>query len=273
MSIYAIGDLQGCFESLELLLTRLPLRWDQDQLWFVGDLVNRGPHSLEVLRYVKGLGSRAVCVLGNHDLHLLSVSEGFAPLHRGDTLDGVLEACDRIELLEWLRQRPLIHCAQGYTMVHAGLLPQWDVRQAKELAGEVEQALRAASYREFLKEMYGNRPHRWSPGLAGMDRLRLITNGLTRLRICSADGSMEFAHKGALCDIPKGYMPWFQVPGRRSAGENLIFGHWSALGLHLDQPSRLLALDTGCLWGGHLTAVRLEDLALFQVSCPRRSHH
>lgn len=273
MSIYAIGDLQGCFESLEQLLTRIPLRWNEDQLWFVGDLVNRGPHSLEVLRYIKGLGSRAVCILGNHDLHLLSVSEGFAPLHRGDTLESVLEASDRHELLDWLRMRPLIHREMGYTMVHAGLLPQWDVTQACQLAHEVERALRGTSYREFFKEMYGNRPHRWSERLTGMDRLRLITNALTRLRICSAEGAMEFSHKGDLCDIPKGYLPWFHVPGRRSAGENLIFGHWSALGLHLDRNSGLLALDTGCLWGGCLTAVRLEDLALFQVSCPRRSHH
>ena len=271
MSIYAIGDLQGCLAPLEALLERLPFDSGHDRLWFVGDLVNRGPQSLETLRFVKNLGPSALTVLGNHDLHLLCVAEGYARNHEGDTLNPILEASDREELLDWLRGCPMMHVEQGYTLVHAGLLPQWTVPQAAALAAEVETALRSPNYRDFLKAMYGNRPSHWSETLTGIDRLRLITNALTRLRICTADGVMEFTHKGEPADIPRGFMPWFNVPGRRSAGEVIIFGHWSALGLHLD--SDVLALDTGCLWGGRLTAVRLEDRALFQVSCEKRSHH
>lgn len=271
MSIYAIGDLQGCLAPLEALINRLPIDWQRDRLWFVGDLVNRGPQSLETLRFVKNLGPRALTVLGNHDLHLLCVAEGYARNYEGDTLKAILEAPDCGELLDWLRHRPMMHVEQGIALVHAGLLPQWNVSQALALAGEVESALRSPDYRDFLKAMYGNRPFQWSDTLAGMDRLRLITNALTRLRICTEDGAMEFTHKGEPADIPAGYMPWFEVPGRRSAGEAIVFGHWSALGLHLD--SDVLALDTGCLWGGKLTAVRLEDRALFQVPCETRSHH
>ncbi len=271
MSIYAIGDLQGCLSPLEALLERLPLDWQHDRLWFVGDLVNRGPQSLETLRLVKSLGPRALTVLGNHDLHLLCVAEGYARNHEGDTLNPILQAPDRDELLGWLRACPLMHVERGYALVHAGLLPQWTVSRALALASEVETALRSPGYRDFLKDMYGNRPFQWSETLTGIDRLRLITNALTRLRICTAEGVMEFTHKGEPRDIPDGFMPWFEVPGRRSKGEAIVCGHWSALGLHLD--SDVLALDTGCLWGGKLTAVRLEDRALFQVPCERRSHH
>ena len=271
MSIYAIGDLQGCLSPLESLLERLPLDWQHDRLWFVGDLVNRGPQSLETLRFVKSLGPRALTVLGNHDLHLLCVAEGYARNHEGDTLNPILQAPDRDELLGWLRACPLMHVERGYALVHAGLLPQWTVSRALALASEVETALRSPAYRDFLKDMYGNRPFQWSETLTGIDRLRLITNALTRLRICTAEGVMEFTHKGEPRDIPDGFMPWFEVPGRRSKGEAIVCGHWSALGLHLD--SDVLALDTGCLWGGKLTAVRLEDRALFQVPCERRSHH
>ena len=271
MSVYVIGDVQGCFASLDALLSRLPLNWDQDRLWFVGDLVNRGPQSLETLRFVKGLGSRALTVLCNHDLHLLCLAEGFARHHEADTLLPILEAPDREALLAWLRHCPMMHVEYGYVMVHAGLLPQWTIPQALALAREVEAMLRSPRYRDFLQVMYGNRPHHWTESLQGMDRLRLITNALTRLRICTPEGKMEFSHKGELRDIPPGYLPWFDIPGRRSQESPIICGHWSALGLHLD--SSVLALDTGCLWGGHLTAVRLEDRALFQVPCERRSHH
>ncbi|NDU91970.1 MAG: symmetrical bis(5'-nucleosyl)-tetraphosphatase [Ferrovum sp.] len=271
MSTYAIGDLQGCFTSLELLLAKLPIDWNHDHLWFVGDLVNRGPQSLETLRFVKSLGSRALTVLGNHDLHLLCVAEGFARHHEGDTLQPILDADDCDALLDWLRHRPLMHRENGFALVHAGLLPQWTVSQASSLAREVEAALQMPDYREFLKVMYGNRPHQWSDELTGMDRLRVITNAMTRLRLCTAGGVMEFTHKGEPKDLPQGYLPWYDVPGRQSRGDKLIFGHWSALGLRLD--SNVLALDTGCLWGGQLTAVRLEDQALFQVSCEKRSHH
>ena len=271
MSTYVIGDLQGCFTPLESLLGKLPIDWNHDRLWFVGDLVNRGPQSLETLRFVKSLGSRALTVLGNHDLHLLCVAEGFARHHEGDTLQPILAAHDCDALLEWLRHRPLMHCENGFALVHAGLLPQWTVPQACSLAREVEVALQMPNYREFLERMYGNRPHQWSDDLRGMDRLRVITNAMTRLRLCTVEGVMEFTHKGEPKDLPQGFLPWYDVPGRQSRADKIVFGHWSALGLRLD--SNVLALDTGCLWGGQLTAVRLEDQALFQVPCEKRSHH
>jgi bis(5'-nucleosyl)-tetraphosphatase (symmetrical) len=200
-----------------------------------------------------------------HDLHLLCVAEGYAKLHRSDTLDEVLAAADRDELLSWLRHRPLLHRARGYTMVHAGLLPGWTLGGAASLAREVEATLQGAHYREFLRELYGNRPNAWSDDLTGMSRLRMITNAMTRLRICTPEGVMEFAHKSETAAIPAGYLPWYEVPGRLSRGEPIVCGHWSALGLKL--LGDLLALDSGCLWGRCLSAVRLEDRQLFQVSC------
>lgn len=266
MSIYAIGDVQGCFSALVSLLEHCGFDAGRDRLWFVGDLVNRGPGSLETLRFVKALGDRATTVLGNHDLHLLCVAEGFARHHSGDTLEPVLQAPDRDELLHWLRHRPLLHHEADHVLVHAGLLPQWTVEESVGLAREVEQALQGDHYRDFLRVMYGNEPRQWTPGLEGMDRLRVILNAFTRLRLCTAEGSMEFSHKGEPRHLPEGYMPWYEVPGRRSREDPIVCGHWSALGLHLD--AKVLALDTGCLWGGELTAVRLEDRALFQVPCP-----
>ena len=271
MSIYAIGDLQGCLTPLERLLDKIPFNDNQDQLWFVGDLVNRGPQSLQTLRFVKNIGPRAIAVLGNHDLHLLCVAEGYAKHHSGDTLTEILNAPDRDELLHWVRHCPMLHSDAGYTLVHAGLLPQWSLTQSQSLAREVETALQAEHYTEFLSVMYGNKPHSWSDDLTGMDRLRVITNAMTRLRLCTPEGEMEFTHKGELKDIPAGYLPWYEAPNRQTVQDRLIFGHWSALGLRLD--SNVLALDTGCLWGGLLTAVRLEDRALFQVPCEKRSHH
>jgi bis(5'-nucleosyl)-tetraphosphatase (symmetrical) len=265
MATYAIGDIQGCFEQLERLLSKIDFKPARDRLWFVGDLVNRGAASLDVLRFVRSLRDRAVVVLGNHDLHLLCVAEGFAKKHRSDTLDEVLSAPDRDALLDWLRHRSMMHAAAGYTMVHAGLLPQWSIEQALSLAREVEHALRATTYREFLAEMYGNEPRAWREDLRGYDRLRVITNAMTRLRVCTPEGEMEFAHKGELNDAPAGFVPWYTVSQRRSRGAPILCGHWSALGLKLE--GDLLALDTGCLWGRALTAVRLEDRALFQVSC------
>lgn len=265
MATYAVGDLQGCFAPLQRLLEKIKFDSKVDQLWFVGDLVNRGPDSLQTLRFVKSLGAGAVVVLGNHDLHLLTVAAGFVKAHRGDTLNEILNAPDGEELLTWLRYRPLLHRALGFTMIHAGLLPDWSIEQAQSLATEVEDALRAANYREFLAHMYGNSPDRWHDELRGWDRLRLITNSFTRLRVCTADGRMEFSHKGELADIPEGFMPWYQAPGRKSVDATIICGHWSALGLKLE--SNLLALDTGCLWGRCLSAVRLDDRRLFQVAC------
>ena len=265
MATYAIGDLQGCFAPLQRLLAKCEFDRARDQLWFVGDLVNRGPDSLGVLRFVKSLDDRAIVVLGNHDLHLLTVAAGFVKPHRGDTLDEILNAPDRETLLDWLRHRPLMHQGNGVTMIHAGLLPNWTVTHARSLAREVEAMLRGADYMQFLSNMYGNTPNHWREDLTGWDRLRIVTNSLTRLRICTDEGVMEFSHKGELADVPAGFRPWYAVPGRMSAADTIVCGHWSALGLKLE--SKLLALDTGCLWGRCLSAVRLEDRMLFQVTC------
>ena len=265
MATYAVGDIQGCFASLQALLEKCSFSPDFDRLWLVGDLVNRGPRSLETLRFVKGLGDRAVTVLGNHDLSLLMAAEGFGKRHRSDTIDDILAAPDRDELLHWLRHQRLMHVQGDYAMVHAGLLPAWSVAEARALAGEVEQALQAENYREFLANMWGSEPGSWDSSLTGWPRLRVIVNAMTRMRFCSPAGEMDFKAKGELSQAPAGYLPWFEVPGRRSAATVLVTGHWSALGLRLEP--NLLALDSGCLWGGKLSALRLEDRALFQVDC------
>ena len=265
MATYAIGDIQGCFEALEILLERIAFDPARDRLWFVGDIVNRGPDSLAAMRFVKDLGEKAVTVLGNHDLHLLTVAEGFAKIHRGDTLDDILSAPDREELLAWLRRQKLMHVEAGWAMVHAGLLPQWSVTHAVELAREVEAALAGSNYRDLLQQMYGNEPDRWEESLRGFDRLRVIINAMTRLRLCTPDGRMEFRHKSAPLDLPDGYLPWYAIPNRASAGESLIFGHWSTLGLYATDD--VVALDSGCLWGNALSALRLEDRKIIQVSC------
>ncbi|TLS19851.1 MAG: symmetrical bis(5'-nucleosyl)-tetraphosphatase [Betaproteobacteria bacterium] len=265
MATYAVGDIQGCFASLQALLEKCSFSPEFDRLWLVGDLVNRGPRSLETLRFVKGLGDRAVTVLGNHDLSLLMAAEGFGKRHRSDTIDDILAAPDRNELLHWLRHQRLMHVQGDYAMVHAGLLPAWSVAEARTLAGEVEQALQAENYREFLANMWGSEPGSWDSSLTGWPRLRVIVNAMTRMRFCSPAGEMDFKAKGELSQAPAGYLPWFEVSGRRSAATVLVTGHWSALGLRLEP--NLLALDSGCLWGGKLSALRLEDRALFQVDC------
>lgn len=265
MATYAVGDIQGCFASLQALLEKCSFSPEFDRLWLVGDLVNRGPRSLETLRFVKGLGDRAVTVLGNHDLSLLMAAEGFGKRHRSDTIDDILAAPDRDELLHWLRHQRLMHVQGDYAMVHAGLLPAWSVAEARALAGEVEQALQAKNYREFLANMWGSEPGAWDSSLTGWPRLRVIVNAMTRMRFCSPAGEMDFKAKGELSQAPAGYLPWFEVSGRRSAATVLVTGHWSALGLRLEP--NLLALDSGCLWGGKLSALRLEDRALFQVDC------
>ena len=268
MATYAIGDVQGCYDELARLLEAIRFDAVADRLWFTGDLVNRGPASLACLRRVVALGETATVVLGNHDLHLL-VAEGFARKHRTDTFDDILGAPDREELLVWLRHRPLMHAEGGYALVHAGLLPGWTVAQARALAGEVEAALRGEQFAEFCAAMYGNQPDAWDDALAGMDRLRVITNAMTRLRFCSAQGRMEFAAKGETADAPEGYLPWFAVPGRASAEATVVCGHWATLGLRVEP--RLIAVDSGCVWGGALSAVRLEDRAVFQVPCAERA--
>lgn len=265
MATYAIGDVQGCYTELEQLLDAVAFDPTRDRAWFVGDVVNRGPQSLACLRLVKDLGDAAVMVLGNHDLHLLMVAQGHAKLHRNDTIADILGAPDRDALLNWLRRRPLLHVEGGVAMVHAGLLPGWSVARAKALAQEVEAVLPGPDFGAFCTHMYGNQPDRWDDALQGWDRLRVIVNVMTRLRVTTADGVMEFRHKGRPADAPPGFVPWYQVPARRSADHFIVCGHWSAQGLLLTET--VATLDTGCLWGGQLTALRLEDRKVFQVSC------
>jgi len=265
MATFAIGDVQGCFDELERLLGEVGFSPARDRLWFVGDLVNRGPRSLAVVRFVKGLGDRAVVVQGNHDLHLLAFAAGHAKRRADDTFDDLLAAPDCAPLLDWLRFRPMLHVEDEYVMVHAGLLPSWSVAQAHDLAAEVEAELRSKRYRLFLAELYGSRPDTWRDDLRGMDRLRVIVNAMTRMRFCTAEGVMELGVKGELEKAPPGYLPWFEVPGRKTRGVPIVCGHWSALGLRLTPD--LLALDTACVWGGSLTAVRLEDRRVFEVPC------
>jgi bis(5'-nucleosyl)-tetraphosphatase (symmetrical) len=268
MALYAIGDLQGCYDDFQQLLERLRFDPGSDRLWLTGDLVNRGPASLAVLRLVKSLGAAAITVLGNHDLHLLAVAhDPHARKRRSDTLDEVLAAADRDELLAWLAARPLLHTdpALGWSMVHAGLAPQWDLATALGCAREVERAL-LESPRDFFAGMYGDEPDLWSADLRGRERLRFSVNCLTRLRVCSSDGRLLLRFKGALPDAPSGALPWFRVPGRCSAAERVLFGHWSALGFH--DADGVVGLDTGCVWGGMLTAMRLDAPgAPVQVSC------
>jgi len=259
MAVYAIGDLQGCYIELRALLDRVGYDRDEDRLWFVGDLVNRGPNSLECLRWVKDLGERAVVVLGNHDLHLLAVAAGNGRKQKPtDTLDAILGAPDSAALLDWLRTRPLLHhdATLGYTMVHAGLPPQWDLATATLCAREVEQALRGPGHLAFLKEMYGDEPDLWSDGLTGMARLRFSVNALTRMRFCSNDGRIDLRAKGAPHTASGDLIPWFTVRERKSAQLHLIFGHWSTLGEA--EGFGVYPLDTGCVWGGKLTALRLD---------------
>ncbi|MSQ52761.1 MAG: symmetrical bis(5'-nucleosyl)-tetraphosphatase [Betaproteobacteria bacterium] len=264
MATFAIGDVQGCFEELRELVDKIAFDPKRDRLWFVGDLVNRGPDSLAVLRYVRGLGDRAITVLGNHDLHLISVATGFARLRDDDTLSDVLKARDRDELIDWLRGLPMMHVEGDMALVHAGLLPQWSLDKAATLAGEVEAALRGPKHVKFLEHLYGSKPARWKDSLKGWDRLRVIVNAMTRMRFCTADGELDFKSKGESTSAPPGFLPWFEVAGRKSAGTTLICGHWSALGLRV-MPD-VLALDSGCVWGGKLTAIRLEDRQLTQVA-------
>lgn len=265
MSTYAIGDVQGCYEPLCRLLERIAFDPGRDELWFVGDLVNRGPESLRTLRFIRTLGDRAVVVLGNHDLHLLAVAAGVTPPHREDALDDILHAPDREELLAWLRHRKMMHAARGYAMVHAGLLPQWDIPRAMALAAEVEAVLQGSTHQQLFEHMYGNTPAAWQDDLDGYARLRVIINAMTRLRLCTQGGEMEFGHKADPDTGPAGYMPWFDVPGRASAGTPIVCGHWAALGLMLR--TDVLAIDTGCVWGRALSALRLEDRRLFQCDC------
>ncbi|HYL04077.1 MAG TPA: symmetrical bis(5'-nucleosyl)-tetraphosphatase [Steroidobacteraceae bacterium] len=268
MTRYAIGDVQGCDRELRELLERLRFSPDRDRLWFVGDLVNRGPGSLAALRLVRSLGDAAVVVLGNHDLHLLALVHGGHGKRASDTLDEVLAAPDRDGLLEWLITRPLAHYEHGDLLVHAGLVPQWSVGDALGLAREVETALRHEP-RPLLERMYGNEPDRWDPALAGAERLRFVINVLTRLRVCTADGRVDLAVKGEPPSPPAELRPWFELEARASRGTRIVFGHWSALGLVLRDG--VVGLDSGCVWGGALTAFDL-DAERPPVSVPCRGY-
>lgn len=260
MPTFAIGDVQGCCDELRQLLARFDFNEEKDRLWFVGDLVNRGPKSLQTLQFVRDLGDRAIVVLGNHDLHLVAVHEGFEAMREGDSFQDVLDSPERAEMVDWLRQRPMMHAAGEWAMVHAGLLPEWPIGKALSLAREVEAALAAPNYREFLKNMYGSTPERWSDALGGWDRLRVIVNAMTRMRVCTADGRMDLKAKGKT--PPPGTRPWYEF---RNDREPIVCGHWSAQGLKLTE--KLAALDSACVWGGALSALRLEDRTLFQVPC------
>jgi bis(5'-nucleosyl)-tetraphosphatase (symmetrical) len=255
--IYLIGDLQGCCDAFERLLAEVGFSPSRDELYLLGDLVNRGNGSLPTLRRLVGLGGSAHCLLGNHDLHLLATAAGARKLGKSDTLAPILDAPDRAHWLDWLRQQPLAIHAHGWLMVHAGVLPQWDVAQTMSLAAEVQAVLRGPALDDFLHRMYGNQPTRWRDDLRGKDRLRLIVNAFTRLRFCKVDGAMDFDLKEGAGAAPPGLMPWFDVPGRRTRGMPIAFGHWSTLGL-LNRPD-LLGLDTGCVWGGALTAARIDE--------------
>ncbi|HEX4023186.1 MAG TPA: symmetrical bis(5'-nucleosyl)-tetraphosphatase [Steroidobacteraceae bacterium] len=289
MARWAIGDVQGCCEELEALLARIGFSADRDQLWLVGDLVNRGPRSLAVLRLVRSLGDAAICVLGNHDLHLLAVALAGAKLRKSDTLADILVAPDRDALLEWLCRRPLAHfqpagnrrvttgtaatgaqrddAMAGDLLVHAGVVPQWTVAQTLSLAGEVEQALRSDA-RGLLSQMYGDEPDRWRDTLSGPGRLRLAVNVLTRLRFCTAAGRVDLKHKGKPDSVSPPLLPWFLARERASRAARVVFGHWSALGLY--RADGLLGLDTGCVWGGALTAVDLDRPDAVPVSVASR---
>lgn len=266
---YLIGDLQGCCEPLERLLAEIAFSPSRDHLYLLGDLVNRGPGSLRVLERLAGLEAAATCLLGNHDLHLLAVAHGLRRVHRSDTLAPILESDRRVHWIDWLRHQKLAHQAHGWLMVHAGVLPQWTAAQTLACAAEVEALLRGPDLPAFLAVMYGNTPDRWDDALQGADRWRLIVNALTRLRFCDAQGRMDFTVKDGADAAPDGLTPWFDAPGRRTTGVPIAFGHWSTLGLL--QRDDLLALDTGCVWGGRLTAARLDATGpeLISVPCPQ----
>jgi len=267
MGLYLIGDVQGCDAPLGRLLEKIEFSPSRDTLYLLGDLVNRGPESGAVVRRLMRYGDSVKCLLGNHDLSLLAVAHGRRAPHRNDTMDKILMAPDRGELLEWLRQQRMAIRTHGLLMVHGGVLPQWDATQTMLLASEVERVLRGPDLVDFLSQMYGNEPAQWDDSLAGADRLRVIVNALTRLRFCTPEGVMDLKASGGLKDAPPGYLPWFDVPGRKSAGTPIAFGHWSTLG-YLQRPD-IISLDTGCVWGGCLSALRLgaQGHELIQVKC------
>jgi bis(5'-nucleosyl)-tetraphosphatase (symmetrical) len=264
--IWMIGDVQGCCEPLDRLLSHPDIAADpQAKFWFVGDLVNRGPHSLQTLRRLMQLGDRVVALLGNHDLHLLAVAAGVRGLGKNDTFHDILTSPDAEEILSWVRHRQMAHFEHDHLLVHAGVLPKWTVKKTMLLAGEVEQSLRSDNWKKSLQKTYGNEPTRWKDGHTGAKRLRVIVNALTRLRMCDPKGHMMLSVKSSPKGRSDGLIPWFDMPERGTADTTVVFGHWSTLGLMI-RPN-VICLDTGCIWGGHLTAMRVQDRKLVQVAC------
>ncbi len=266
MATYAIGDVQGCLQPLLALLEQIQFDPNVDNLWFAGDLINRGPQSLETLRFIKSLGDKHISVLGNHDLHLLAVAYGVDGKGKHDTLNDILLAPDKDELLEWLRNRPLLHTDNTFVMTHAGLAPAWSLDKARQLAHEAESILRSSEMLYYLQHMYGNQPDNWSDDLSGEGRFRCIINYFTRMRYCYPDGRLDLEVTTRIADKPAHLLPWFGVPGRKNTDVKIIFGHWAALEGKTDTPNTF-ALDTGCVWGRALTALRLEDEQRFSVRC------
>ncbi len=270
MSTYAVGDLQGCLKPLKKLLKKVRFNDDRDTLWLTGDLVNRGPQSLETLKFVYERRDNIVTVLGNHDLHLLAVNEGIKKASSSDTLDEIITSPDKDQLLYWLRQQPLVHHDKhlNYTLVHAGIPPQWSIKKSLKRAQEVEIILRSDRYHEFLSIMYGNTPSKWKKGLSEHERWRVITNYFTRMRFCTKKGELELTTKAGIHHAPKGYAPWFEHLERKAYYDPIIFGHWAALeGAAYSE--HVHALDTGCVWGNVMTMMRLEDHERFSIGCSK----
>ncbi|MHA7840266.1 MAG: symmetrical bis(5'-nucleosyl)-tetraphosphatase [Gammaproteobacteria bacterium] len=268
MTTYAIGDVQGCYKDLQRLLAFIQFNEQQDTLWFAGDLLNRGSGSLETLQFIRSLGSNTKVVLGNHDLYFLTVAYGIAPQHKGSTIQPILDHKDCDTLCDWLRKQSLVHYDEtlNYLMVHAGFPPQWSLTQIQTYAKEVETALQGKKYKEFLQHIYGNQPHQWHEDLAGWDRLRYITNALTRMRLCTAEGALNLMHKGPPPLSMQEEKPWFHFRHPSLKNISIIFGHWAAL-MGKVAGDNIFALDTGCVWGGSLTALALETQQLFSVAC------
>ncbi len=268
MTRYAVGDLQGCFDPLRRLLDEVRFDPARDQLWSTGDLVNRGPQSLACLRFLRELGASARTVLGNHDLHLLAIAHGIKKPKKSDTLREILDAPDAAELLDWLTRLPLFHRdpSGDYALVHAGLAPMWSIEQAQALSDELGTVLRSAQLTDYLQGMYGDEPDRWDDALTGPTRWRVATNYFTRMRVCDARGRLDLRFKEAPGQTPAGFMPWYETPHRRSAGQRIIFGHWAALMGNVARDD-VIALDTGCVWGGALTLFDLERGTRHQCEC------
>ncbi|MBA1231112.1 symmetrical bis(5'-nucleosyl)-tetraphosphatase [Pseudomonas viridiflava] len=274
MAVYAVGDLQGCLDPLKCLLDDVCFDPEKDRLWLVGDLVNRGPQSLETLRFLYGIRQSLVCVLGNHDLHLLAASRSIERLKKGDTLREILEAPDRDSLLGWIRQQKLMHFDEhrNVAMVHAGIAPQWSVKKALKHAAEVEHALQDDNlYEPFLDGMYGNEPVKWDNALSGVTRLRVITNYFTRMRFCTSDGKLDLKGKEGVETAKPGYAPWFSHANRKARSVKIIFGHWAALEGRCDEPG-VFALDSGCVWGGSMTLLNVDTLERHQCNCDAVGH-